>query len=658
MIVHQLLHGYSQGHTLLASSVKLTSTKDADMIMTLSDWSEYKSPSGDDSSYITAYPLSDSDYYAIAKTWYADEMERPGCVWTHTLLFNLHDLANNTDVRLLLNHFKRPIRGEYDTYSKNLIIEDNNILVTPLWKPSSEFSILFVGDIYKELLDKQVVNYRVKESSLFYQEFIMSIIRHVPPLMLKDLSFCSGSSQIRKINGNPMNLQFLSSTHDKKAHVPKKDLDSVWVDIISQSIINGNEEIPTLLSIYTEDIRTIDNLRAIISVFQIVEKLPLNNKDVSIFREFLNVVHKGFPKSCDGVLLKTRLMSKGTSLAFCDERAFIYEMGTTEHFSSFDYSSFDYNERAKELYNKDYIQYFDLLCDLINNSSSLNDYGTSIITSSVEFISVKNIEYLVNERWNIFMSLASIDNKILNNEYWIFTNDNHFKDALRLLDRVNLDKFDYWHLLFDKALSLNICLSKNMIGRLKFANADIGLKLLNFIQLNPNANICQLFINEIITDNLMLSWLEKQNIINKATAKILMSFVSPLSNKVKERGSSIWRPFYDLINSNMDLDYYVYLFTLSYNWKNDITAFNYHVASFYPIHKAIANNILADNLLYGVEKFTKPLAFWNEWDKCKKLRNGLVDRMIDERYTEDILYNLTPDSDLNQKLIKTYKKRR
>ena len=115
MIIHQALHGYNQGHNRLASSYPL-SAQDDDMIKMLSDWSEFSGSK--DNSYITTYPLSDGQHYVVAKSWYADDMERPGCVWTHSLIIDLTNFDEKFDFRLLLDLFKRPSKGEYSSYSE------------------------------------------------------------------------------------------------------------------------------------------------------------------------------------------------------------------------------------------------------------------------------------------------------------------------------------------------------------------------------------------------------------------------------------------------------------------------------------------------------------------------------------------------------------
>jgi len=119
--VHQALHGYVDGHREVAASHKLN-THDSKTMLILSDISS----SGihiEEGGYLTGYPLTDSGYYAIAKTWIAPEITRPGCVWTHTLLIDFADLANLRNARELLALFRRPILGELSGYSMPLTMD-------------------------------------------------------------------------------------------------------------------------------------------------------------------------------------------------------------------------------------------------------------------------------------------------------------------------------------------------------------------------------------------------------------------------------------------------------------------------------------------------------------------------------------------------------
>ena len=76
--LNQTLHGYSDGHQLLASSIDLTSDQQA-LLLVMTDLSGPAFRSGFE-SYLTGYPLQNSGQYCFARTWFAPEMPRPGCV--------------------------------------------------------------------------------------------------------------------------------------------------------------------------------------------------------------------------------------------------------------------------------------------------------------------------------------------------------------------------------------------------------------------------------------------------------------------------------------------------------------------------------------------------------------------------------------------------
>lgn len=76
--VEQFLFGYDNGHKVLSTSVQNRLMQQKDMEI-LSD----ASGNGRFDNYITCFPLVKDGYYVFSKTWYADEMTRPGCVWTH-----------------------------------------------------------------------------------------------------------------------------------------------------------------------------------------------------------------------------------------------------------------------------------------------------------------------------------------------------------------------------------------------------------------------------------------------------------------------------------------------------------------------------------------------------------------------------------------------
>lgn len=116
--LHQALHGYDGGHRKLFISTQLR-PRDEKTLLSLSD----SSGSGahiPDTGYLTGYPLVESGYYALARTWSAPNMRRPGCVWTHTLLVNFTDLARIENLAGLNALFRNPSLGGTPSYAAPL----------------------------------------------------------------------------------------------------------------------------------------------------------------------------------------------------------------------------------------------------------------------------------------------------------------------------------------------------------------------------------------------------------------------------------------------------------------------------------------------------------------------------------------------------------
>ena len=104
--LHQALHGYADGHHQLALSTPLK-PRDQKRLLALSDISGPGARIGEE-GYLTGYPLLESGFFALGRTWSAPEMARPGCVWTHTLLIEFSDLAALEALTGLLDLFRRP----------------------------------------------------------------------------------------------------------------------------------------------------------------------------------------------------------------------------------------------------------------------------------------------------------------------------------------------------------------------------------------------------------------------------------------------------------------------------------------------------------------------------------------------------------------------
>ena len=110
IIADQTLHGYANGHQVLASSCELD-LSDRMKMDVLSDLNCRCDK--DDLSYYMGYYLEQANKYVIAKTWYADEMLRSGCVWTHSIIFNMNDFSKINNFDTIIKLFRRPKLNNY-----------------------------------------------------------------------------------------------------------------------------------------------------------------------------------------------------------------------------------------------------------------------------------------------------------------------------------------------------------------------------------------------------------------------------------------------------------------------------------------------------------------------------------------------------------------
>jgi hypothetical protein len=84
-VIDRQVHGYRQGHQLLASSLPL-SREDQSTIDRLSDVAGPLRPREQFEPYLTGYPLPSGSFYVLARTWQDLTVPRAGCVRTLSLV--------------------------------------------------------------------------------------------------------------------------------------------------------------------------------------------------------------------------------------------------------------------------------------------------------------------------------------------------------------------------------------------------------------------------------------------------------------------------------------------------------------------------------------------------------------------------------------------
>lgn len=114
--VHQLVHGYDHGHSLLAASTTLA-REDLDLVGRLSDLSGTLGTDLEVAPYLTLYPLPSQKFFAVARTWLDDSAPRSGCVLTHTVLVPFSVWATEESPSRFSAVLRRPTRERLADFS-------------------------------------------------------------------------------------------------------------------------------------------------------------------------------------------------------------------------------------------------------------------------------------------------------------------------------------------------------------------------------------------------------------------------------------------------------------------------------------------------------------------------------------------------------------
>lgn len=199
--IHQAIHGYRDGHRLLSSSVSL-SADSARAMLVLSDMSGPAMQPGFD-EYLTGYPLPGSEFFVFAKTWYAPEMQRPGCVWTHSLLLSREHLSQ-TSASGLLSKFRRPQQEDAENAATPPVEIDAGINPGKVdGFVDQTVAAALVGAVLGQTRPVIVTVEKVGQ----IESTILRLWEELWPTARARFSFCTGALMPRSVAGALMDLQ-------------------------------------------------------------------------------------------------------------------------------------------------------------------------------------------------------------------------------------------------------------------------------------------------------------------------------------------------------------------------------------------------------------------------------------------------------------------
>jgi hypothetical protein len=231
--IHQTLHGYSGGHRLLAASQRLPREGERALLM-LTDLSGPVRAGAFD-SYLTGCALPGTSTYALARTWLAPEFDRPGCVWSHTLLLDQADLARIPDLGVLRPLFTRPRKGEpWQAYGQRLTL---SVAAPRADRPAAWSAIEAARLLAAFYGDPDGPTFVVAERPDTVEELVLALWTQQWPRLRRALRFCTWCLALRSIDGEPFDLQVVSPSVSRE--IPRTPVKAATVVIGSRPVADG-----------------------------------------------------------------------------------------------------------------------------------------------------------------------------------------------------------------------------------------------------------------------------------------------------------------------------------------------------------------------------------------------------------------------------------
>lgn len=660
MIVEQTLHGYNKGHGMLASSFPVRPNDDSSLMSVLSDWTGYRNELGGD-SYMTFYPLSNGEKYAFAKTWYAKEMERPGCVWTHTLIVDLKKLDRNFDFRTLEKYFRRPQKDKYDFYQQKIEIDTfENGNSNAVFEQFDDTSLMV---LYLLLLgnNKNLFIYMDKDHGI-YDALCFYLLQYTPLDMLKNIGLSTGSVSKRKIGDIDFSIQFTDNTANiSLSNAPwngKFDKTNFYIGLqyIFEQSKTLNDPFPSLIRLFREDIREDkDKLMAFAVLMKKLDTALTENVGAEQYAEVLHLLEESFPNIYDGVRLKCNFLSKKISSLYGTEKDYLYQIASLKNDSFLYPEETQFESRLMELDKDDHASYIDLITKIAALAHP-NDTACKALLYAINNMEEQELLNLIDKEWKRLLPFLSSNDRFFESGMWLKVSNDKFNTIFLLFSQKLFDKFLYWDGLLNKAIDAEALVgedvSKKIIEKVKDAVSII------FEAANSGSHH---FVSPSLLQACLLKkqdifiWMNSQETINERVERFLLYKIEPNDYDLKSNSSSVWKAFLNQDNENKNIDFYIYLYILAHNW-HDVIAIEMLKHSFYHIYIALSKNQLDEKYWNRISCFTSISYFIDKWDKCKILSRGLVDYLKNTSVDIRVLKEFTPNKKINERLVRYWKK--
>jgi hypothetical protein len=665
VVIQQTLHGYAEGHRLLDGSVKLSDDL-ARMMLRMSDLSGSNVVNGFE-EYVTGYPLESVDMYALAKTWYAPEMPRPGCVWTHTLLISGDGMREISSFGALATLFVRPESSlTQNRYSRPIEVEMSEIAQGT--NPQSNSLPSQILEIVEALYGRDKENVLIgAQTSRGYESAIFHVWSQQWPQLRKGFSFCTGALSARGFAGKPFDIQcthpslireITTATLAKQSReisllVATEGKHVSWVGRVARDALKGSgEQFRQLLWGLADEPD-----RKSFAKFAIIIDNLLSESPHSL-THLVGKVAELFPSPDSGNVLKTALFGgkKGMKgFDGFDEGDLLAVLASTEHPEAFSAAGLRLRERGRDLCGIAPQSARDTISKLFR--SSINQLGEHVLAGMIEGINPVIAREIAAEQPQFLPTLFRAKPELgTSDDLWAAAGDRRRELVESLAAHEKLDDA----LIMGIAEAIMESGSDAFIGRAldRWGKAAV-FGTLDWVAKHDGkmSELCYRALTFHVES--VMDWVEAAP--NRPLNAVVASahVIAPYFYKIRQRDTEIWlRVLHDLQKHHVEREVvYLSAFLIALAFKNSPPAPLTLISEcFERVHNAAWDGDLPDDAWVILDLIVPHLWWGNDWDKCERLRRGLIEAFVLHRWPAMALVRCIPNQELLKRVVKSASK--
>ena len=644
VILHQVLHGYKDGHRALASSVELD-VQDKKTLLILSDISGPGSRL-ETSGYLTGYPLPNAGLYAFARTWSAPEMTRPGCVWTHTLLIDFADLATVGDTTQLLTCFRRPEGSHFSDYNNAMKFEERS-QPSPVSEEVASKSKTLMAGLY-QFPSEPIISFA--QDSNTAEEAVLAIWGQQWPRLRRSFRFCTLASSDRSTKGSTFDLQLLptnmpsvkgrfTNVIEAKVPVPEPDWLAVAVNGITAT---GTDGLHQFLFQAGSDI---PNGRAdfatLCRVFTFLDGAEKGTRELEAAIELIPESSGALGSSALTRIVARSLFDRGGHLS---KKVLSF---LADHLEFLDAEPSD--DRTKNFG----LGLLKSQPKLFEKMSFSGDLGSSVAQVTFKKATAKDIVAAAKKVSLILSHAIGARPELLNEpEIWakVDVQDPTIGDCLSHLKQRA------------PALRAAIIAGRHDLLDMLVEESSRSDVFNAYYEVREQLGHCQCSLDHWITDvgkpEVVAEFLSSQRPIDWKFIVLLSSYYEPEEvpySAVSDPWLSVIKTGHGKLSSEDEIHLHAYLLARALA-DESLNAAELAGHCFEVTDRAAAHSQLSSRSWIQLERYLPRAAFWRDWDKCYRIRKGVVDRCIKDHWPTDVFLNLTADDEVFAALVRHSKR--